>query len=148
MMAQEPPPGIPGQITELLATHRLGRFRTTYIPRTFPRGLFGSSFFIVLGLIFFLGSFLVLGTGGFFPPFLIGLVLLGIGLLPVVAHFLKRHWQVYLCTEGLISTRKGHTDVIRWDEVTIVQVNPGVSYTLHRTDGKIFTFDDTLRDVK
>lgn len=147
-MAQEPPPGIPREITEVIATHRLGRFRTSYKPRTFPRGLLGSTFFIVLGLFFSLGSFLVLGTGSFFLPLLIGLVLLGIGLLPLVAHFLKRSWHVYLCNEGLISTRKGHTDVIRWDEVTIVQVDPGVSYTLHRTDGKIIPFNDTLRDVK
>lgn len=148
MMAQETSPGIPREITELIATHRLGSFRISYKPGTLPRGLFGSTFFIVLGLIFSLGSFLVLGTGSFFLPFLIGLVLLGIGLLPLVAHFLNRNWQVYLCNEGLISTRKGHTDVIRWDEVTIVQVDPGVSYTLYRTDGKIISFNDTLRDSK
>ena len=147
-MAQQPLPDIPREITELIATHQLGRFRTSYKPRTLPRGLIWSSFFILLGLFFFLGSFLVLGTGSFFLPFLIGLVLLGIGLLPSVVHFLNRSWQLYLCKEGLISTRKGHTDVIRWDEVTIVQVNPGVSYTLHRTDGKIMSFHDTLRDIK
>ncbi len=147
-MAQQPPPSMPAEIAELLATHRLGRFRTSYKPRTLPRGLFWSAVFILLGLFFFIGSFLVLGTGTFFPPFLIGLVLLGIGLLPSIVHFLNRSWQVYLCKEGLISTRKGQTDVIRWDEVKNVQVNPGVSYTLHRTDGKIFKFDDTLRDIE
>jgi len=55
---------------------------------------------------------------------------------------------VYLCKEGLISTRKGRTDVIRWDEVTAAQVGSGVSYTLRRADGKALQFDDTLRDVK
>lgn len=147
-MVQQPLPGIPTEITELIATHRLGRFRTSYKPRALPQGLIWSSFFILLGLFFFLGSFFVLGTGSFFLPFLIGLVLLGIGLLPSIFHFLNRSWQVYVCKEGLISTRKGHSDVIRWDEVTVVQVNPGVSYTLHRTDGKILSFHDTLRDIK
>ena len=63
-------------------------------------------------------------------------------------HFLNRSWQVYLCKEGLISTRKGLTDIIRWDEVTVVLVGPGISYTLRRADGKELLLDDTLRDVK
>ena len=140
-MTQEPSPRVPAAIAELITTHRLGRFRTRYTPRILPRGLFWSVVFTLLGLIFFIGSFLVLGTGTFFPPFLVGLI-------PPMLHFLNRSWQVYLCKEGLISTRKGLTDIIRWDEVTVVLVGPGISYTLRRADGKELLFDDTLRDVK
>jgi tetratricopeptide (TPR) repeat protein len=147
-MTQEPSSRVPAAIAELITTHRLGRFRTRYTPRMVPRGLFWSIVFTLLGLIFFIGSFFVLRTGSFFPSILLGLVLLSIGLIPPIFHFLNCSWQVYLCKEGLISTRKGRTDIIRWDEVTAVLVGSGVSYTLRRADGKELRFDDTLRDVK
>lgn len=147
-MTQEPSSQIPAKIAELITTHRLGRFRTRYTARTLPRGLFANLFFTVLGLIFFIGSFFVLGTGNFLPALLIGLALLGLGLILPIRHVLNRNWQVYLCKEGLISTRKGRTDIMRWDEVTAVQVGPGVSYTLRRADGKGLLLDDTLRDIK
>jgi tetratricopeptide (TPR) repeat protein len=147
-MPQEPSSNVPPEIAEFITTHRLGRFRTRYTARLFPRGVFGSLFFTLFGLFFFIGSFFVLGTGNFLPALLIGLVLLSFGLMLPIRHFLNRSWQVYLCKEGLISTRKGRTDVIRWDEVTAVQVGPSTSYTLRRVDGKALQFDDTLRDVK
>lgn len=147
-MTQEPSSNVPPEIAELITTHRLGRFRIRYTTRLLPRGVFGSLFFTLFGLFFFIGSFFVLGTGNFLPALLIGLVLLSLGLILPIRHFLNRSWQVYLCKEGLISTRKGRTDVIRWDEVTAVQVGPSTSYTLRRADGKALQFDDTLRDVK
>jgi len=147
-MTQEPSSPIPAEIAELITTHQLGRFRTRYTARTLPRGLFWSVVFTLLGLFFVVVSFFSFGTGSFFPALLVGLVLLSIGLILPIRHFLKRSWQVYLCKEGLISTRKGRTDVIRWDEVTAVQVGSGTSYTLRRADGKVLEFDNTLRDVK
>jgi len=139
---------IPPTVSQLIATHQLSPPRRVYQLKLLPRGIISSSLFILLGAAFFVGSFLSFGTGGFFFRLLLGLVLLAIGLFPPILHILNRSLRVYVCSQGLVHLLNGKTEIICWDQVETVQIGPGASVTLHRTDGKVFIFNNSLVDFE
>lgn len=86
---------------------------------------------------------------------LIGLAWLGLGAWITLTSVRSRKLYVVLCSEGLLYIR-GKIHAIRWDQIMALwkditidsKGSPSHVYTLHLTDGAIWTFTDDLVNVE
>ncbi len=159
-------------IQQLAGAYQLGALREEYrfkIVRTLGGGLLILALGVAAIAFIFISEHLSLATidfsavdtGGDFWVFVItGLVLLACGVWSCINLFLNFDMRVVVCEQGLVRTKKGQVDVVRWDQadafwqaVTKRYTNgiyTGTThiYTLRRSDGAVFKFNDTLNKVE
>ncbi len=137
------------------------------------RNLLGALLFIVLGIgciVFIFISenlslanmdFTAVDTSGNFWVFtLLGLALLAGGVWGVVNIYRNFDVRVMVCAQGLLRTHRGQAEVVRWEQVDAfwqavtrrymngVYTGTTHLYTLRRSDGAVFKFNDTLNKVE
>jgi hypothetical protein len=110
---------IPAEVSQLAATYRVGTPLKRYRPFSMARMVFA-----ILCLAFAVPCIIAVGIAGISSE--VTIVFGGIALLLVVLGLLllfvrtKRATSLYLCTDGVISLRKGQAEAIRWDQVVSV----------------------------
>lgn len=110
---------IPAEVSQLAATYRVGTPLKVYRPFSMARMVFA-----ILFLAFAVPCIIIFSVGGISSE--VTIVFGGIALLLVVLGLLllfvrtKRATSLYLCTDGVISLRKGQAEAIRWDQVVSV----------------------------
>ena len=110
---------IPAEVSQLAATYRVGTPLKRYRPFSMARMVFA-----ILCLAFAVPCIIAVGIAGISSE--VTVVFGGIALLLVVLGLLllfvrtKRATSLYLCTDGVISQRKGQAEAIRWDQVVSV----------------------------
>ncbi len=157
---------------QLAGAYQLGAPREEYrfkIVRTLVGGLFllalgvGSIAFIFITEQLSLATmdFSAIDTGGDFWLFVIvGLVLLACGVVSLISLLLNFDMRVIIYEQGLMRTKKGQTDVVRWEHVDAfwqavtkrymngIYTGTTHIYTLRRSDGVVFKFNDTINKVE
>ncbi len=131
-------------VQQMVAAQQLGMLQATYISKNenlvvffiagIP-GLLGGGFFMCIGM--FTGLF----AQGMMPSVWIGLYLFLFGLVWFCASLWMlrsvvsyRRVQVYVYTDGLLYTKGGQTEIIRWGEIETLWLNG----KFRRTDGTEF----------
>ncbi len=110
---------IPAEVSQLAATYRVGTPLKRYRPFSMARMVFA-----ILCLAFAVPCIIAVGIAGISSE--VTIVFGGIALLLVVLGLLllfvrtKGATSLYLCTDGVISLRKGQAEAIRWDQVVSV----------------------------
>ena len=156
----------------LAGAYQLGAPREEYrfkIMRTFIGGLVmlalgvSSVAFIIISEHISLATmdFSAVDTSGSFWVFVIfGLVLLALGITSLISLFQNFDMRVVVCEHGLVRTKKGQTEVVRWEHVNAfwqsvtkrytngIYTGTTHLYTLRRTDGVVFKFNDTINKVE
>ncbi len=159
-------------VHQLGGAYGLGAPREEYgfkIMRTLMTGLlllafgFAAIAFIVITeqISFTTMDFSAVDTSGNFWLFtLIGLGLFAVGVWSLVRLALNYDMRVIVYEQGVLRTNNGLTEVVRWEDVhSFLQsvtkhytngIYTGTThrYTLSRSDGTVFKFDDTIRNVE
>ncbi len=160
------------EMYQLAGAYQLGAPREEYrfkIVRTLLGGLLllalgvGAIAFIFISehLSFATMDFSAVDTGGDFWLFVIvGLVLLACGVWSWINLFLNFDLRVIVCEQGVVRTKRGQTDVVRWEHVDAfwqavtkrytngIYTGTTHIYTLRRSDGAVFKFNDTINKVE
>jgi hypothetical protein len=120
--------------------------------------LVGSVFVISIGVMTMFGGLATALSGGSDAFLFIGLALVYVvpGLWWFISTLRKRGLRVLVFPEGLTYTRRGQTEVIRWDDVASVwQAITRVQHTftvrkctIHLQDGSKHTFNNAIRNVE
>src|SRR5215469_12114907 len=108
---------IPAEIAQLATTSRVGTPLKRYRPFSMARMVFAILFFVCAGIcliLTFISARISSTTAIVFG--LIAFLLVGLALLLLLVRG-KRATTLYLCTDGVISLRKGQAEAIRWDQV-------------------------------
>ena len=111
---------MPAEIAQLATTSRVGTPLKRYRPFSYARMVFAILLFVfaVFPLIFaFVFARISSTTAIVFG--VIALLLVGLGMLLLLVRG-KRATTLYLCTDGVISLRKGQTEALRWDQVASI----------------------------
>ena len=159
-------------VQQLAGAYQLGAPKEEYrfkIVRTLIGGLFmlalgiGAIAFIVISEHISLATmdFSAVDTSGDFWVFMIiGLVLLVCGVWSFINLFLNFDMRVIICEQGLVRTKKGQIEVVRWEHVDAfwqavtkrymngIYTGTTHIYTLRRSDGAMFKFNDTINKVE
>ena len=159
-------------VQQLASAYQLGAPKEEYrfkIMRTLIGGLLLLAFgvaaiaFIVISEQISLTTmdFSAVDTSGDFWVFvIIGLVLLACGASSLISLFLHFDMRVIICEQGLVRTKKGQTDIVRWEHVDAfwqavtkrymngIYTGTTHNYTFRRSDGVVFKFNDTINKVE
>ena len=106
-------------------------------------------------------DFSAVDTSGDFWVFVIaGLVLLACGVASCISLFLNFDMRVMVYEQGLVRTKRGQIEVVRWDQVNAfwqavtkrytngIYTGTTHRYTLRRSDGVVYKFNDTINKVE
>ncbi len=157
---------------QLAGAYQLGALREEYrfkIARTLIGGLIA----LVLGVgaiaFIFISEHLSLATmdfsnvdtdGSFWTFIVIGLFLLAFGIWSCINLLQNYDTRVVVCEQGLLRTKKGQVEVVRWEQVDAfwqavtkrytngIYTGTTHIYTLRRSDGVVYKFNDTLNKVE
>lgn len=111
---------IPAEIAQLAITSRVGTPLKRYRTFSTARMVFAILFFVCAGIcliIAFVSASISSTTAIVFG--VIAFLLVGLALLLLLVRG-KKATTLYLCTDGVISLRKGQGEAIRWDQVASI----------------------------
>ncbi|HEX6480813.1 MAG TPA: DUF6585 family protein [Ktedonobacteraceae bacterium] len=159
----QPPTSLTPEAYQVAVMYRLGQPTAEYRPRFTIRKAIGLALLFASGPAFLLLA-LVSSSSIELSGVIALLILSGIGFVTpvwiVVDLVRSREMRVYVCPAGLLYHAQGTTTAIRWDQVeafwqrVIRRYSYGIStgsthrYTILRSDGVTFTFNDRLDHVE
>jgi hypothetical protein len=162
MPQQQPPTSLTPEAYQVAVTYRLGQPTAEYRPRFTIRKAIGLALLFACGPAFLLLA--LVSSSIELSGVIVLLILSGIGFVTpvwiVVDLVRSREMRVYVCPAGLLYHAQGTTTAIRWDQVeafwqrVIRRYSYGIStgsthrYTIRRSDGVTFTFNDRLDHVE
>ena len=157
---------------QLAGAYQLGALREEYrfkIVRTLIGGLIALALGVGAIAFIFISEHLSLATmdfsdvdtgGGFWAFIIFGLLFLTYGIWSCVSLIQNYDVRVAVCEQGLLRTKKGQVEVVRWDQVNafwqavtkrytnVIYTGTTHIYTLRRSDGVVYKFNDTLNKVE
>jgi len=148
---------------QVIASYHLGRPTAAYRAKFTIKKLIAVAFLFAVGLGIL--AVAILDSSSLLLSTLIAVViasvlLLAIPLWIVVDAVRSRDIQVYACPDGLLYLHSGKTEAIRWDQVESfwrkvvktssygIQTGTTHRYTLRRSDGATFKFNDNIDHVE
>jgi len=157
---------------QLAAQYQLGTIIEEYHPKL-VRAVVAALVFVALGIaaivFIFVSEHLSLSTidftavdvgGAFWAFVIIGLCFIAGGIASGIGALQNYGMHVLLCSQGLLRTRRGQVEVVRWEQIAAfwqavtkrytngIYTGTTHLYTLQRIDGVTLKFNDTLGKVE
>jgi hypothetical protein len=142
------PASVPLPVQKMANTFQLGAPQAHYATRTSYAFIYGGSFALLVGCIVLYGL----------PDFLriVGMAWVIVGIVTLLFSFMKPKIVILVYSEGLIQSKKGEIEVVRWDQIkaiwkqimTYSELMNIHEYKVCRNDGAMFAFGSSIPDVK
>ncbi len=159
-------PQLSPEAYQFTAAYQLGTPTAEYeVKRTFGNRFVGvppiliGIFLLVVGI-----GFVILGvlqpSSMRWVGFIMGPLLILIGLLTSIGWYTKRNLRIYVCTDGLVQVNGNDIRAIRWDEIESVHrrvtkhytngiyMRTSYLYTVRGSNGTRFMFNDMLENIE